>query len=116
MERSEWYRLSSAAKVGYRSLPLTFLATSAFDAEVFAKNPDNDGLNRVQSGVEVQWRPMPQLTLRLEQLQEYIEHPLYSRKLGEDEIDRLVCGLRDIAGTDRGFPHSEPVGLRPALT
>jgi len=59
-------RLSSAAKVGYRSLPLTFLATSAFDAEVFAKNPDNDGLNRIQSGVEVQWRPIHQLTLRLD--------------------------------------------------
>jgi hypothetical protein len=54
--------------------------------------------------------------VRLEQLHEYIEHPLYSRKLCEDEIDRLVCGLRDIAGTDRRFPHSEPVGLRPALT
>jgi len=54
--------------------------------------------------------------VRLEQLHEYIEHPLYSRKLGEDEIDRLVCGLRDIAGTDKGFPRSEPVGLHPALT
>jgi len=54
--------------------------------------------------------------VRLEQLHEYIEHPVYSRKLGEDEIDRLVRLLRDIAGIDRGFPHSEPVGLRPALT
>lgn len=50
-------RLSSAVKVGYRSIPLTFLATSAFDAEVFAKHPDNDGLDRVQSGVEAYWRP-----------------------------------------------------------
>src|SRR5437588_5256946 len=54
--------------------------------------------------------------VRLEQLHEYIEHPVYSRKLGEDEIDRLVCALRDIAATDSRFPHSEPVGLRPALT
>ena len=54
--------------------------------------------------------------VRLEQLREYIEHPLYSRKLGEDEMDRLIRGLRGIAGTDKGFPHSEPVGLRPALT
>src|SRR5437868_4568258 len=54
--------------------------------------------------------------VRLEQLYDYIEHPLYSRKLGEDEIDRLVLVLKDIAGSDKGFPHSEPVGLRAALT
>src|SRR6266404_2005155 len=54
--------------------------------------------------------------VRLEQLHDYIEHPVYSRKLGQDEIDRLVRLLRHIAGTDRSFPHSEPVGHRPALT
>jgi len=54
--------------------------------------------------------------VRLEQLHDYIEHPVYSRKLGEDEIDRLVRVLGDIVGTERGLPHSEPVGLRPALT
>ena len=54
--------------------------------------------------------------VRLEQLHDYIEHPLYSRKLGENEIDRLVRVLRDMAESDRGFPHSEPVELRPAMT
>jgi Nuclease-related domain len=54
--------------------------------------------------------------VRLEQLHDYIEHPVYSRKLGEGEIDRLVRVLKDIAGTGTGFPHSELVGLRPAVT
>ena len=59
-------RLTSSVKVGYRSAPLTFLATSAFDAEKFAKISENDGLNRVQSGVEAQWKPIPVLTLRFD--------------------------------------------------
>jgi len=59
-------RLTSALKVGYRSKPLTFLATSAFDGEIFAKHPDSNGLNRTQSGIEVQWLPDPRLTLRLD--------------------------------------------------
>jgi hypothetical protein len=54
--------------------------------------------------------------VRLEKLHDYIEHPLYSRKPGKDEIEELVRVLRDIAGTNDGFPRSESVGLRPALT
>ena len=54
--------------------------------------------------------------VRLEKLHDYIEHPLYSRKPGEDEIEGLVRVLGDIAGTNHGFPRSEAVGLRPALT
>ena len=59
-------RLSSSVKVGYRSLPLTFLATSAVDGELFARTPDNDGINRTQSGIEAQWMPLSRLTLRLD--------------------------------------------------
>ena len=59
-------RLSSSGKVGYRSLPLTFLATGAVDGEVFARTPDNDGINRTQSGIEAQWMPLSRLTLRLD--------------------------------------------------
>jgi hypothetical protein len=54
--------------------------------------------------------------VRLEQLHDYVEHPVYSRKLSQDEINRLVRVLRGIAGTDKGFPHTETVGLRGALT
>src|SRR5947208_1206762 len=54
--------------------------------------------------------------VRLEKLHDYVEHPLYSRKPGEGEIEGLVRVLGDIAGTNHGFPRSEAVGLRPALT
>jgi hypothetical protein len=54
--------------------------------------------------------------VRLEKLHDYIEHPLYSRKADEEEIEGVVRVLREIAGTDQGFPRSEAVGLRPALT
>lgn len=54
--------------------------------------------------------------VRLEQLQDYIEHPVYSRKLSEDEIDRLVRALRDLAGANEAFPPAEPAGFRAATT
>jgi len=94
-------RLSSAVKVGYRSAPLTFLATSAFDAEAFAKNPDNDGLNRVQSGVEAQWRPMPRLTLRFDGAFTRTETP-----------SELVNGL----GLELGRQTSTDLSVTPALS
>jgi hypothetical protein len=53
--------------------------------------------------------------VRLEQLHDYIEHPVYSRKLSEDEIHRLVSVLSGIAGTSKGVPQAEPAGLRAAL-
>ena len=58
-------RLSSGVKIGYRSRPLTFLLTSAFDAEAYAKHSDLDGLNRTETGFEGQWVALPRLTLRL---------------------------------------------------
>ena len=54
--------------------------------------------------------------VRLEQLHDYIEHPVYSRKLSEEEINQVVRVLSGIARTDKGVPHTEPVGLRGALT
>src|SRR5205814_6123919 len=53
--------------------------------------------------------------VRLEKLHDYVEHPLYSRKPGEGEIEGLVHVLKGMAGTDTTFPHPESVGLRPAL-
>ena len=94
-------RLSSAVKVGYRSQPLTFLATSAFDAEKFAKNPANDGFNRVQSGVEAQWRPMPLLTLRFDGAFTRTETP-----------SELVSGL----GLELGRQTSTDLSVTPAVS
>ena len=54
--------------------------------------------------------------LRLEQLRDYIEHPLYSRKLSQPQIERLVRALRGVAGMNKDFPQAQPSGLRPALT
>ena len=58
-------RLTSDVKVGYRSTPFTLLLTGSADGEVFARNPELDGVNRTQSGLETEWRPVQPLTLRL---------------------------------------------------
>ena len=94
-------RLSSGLKVGYRSLPLTFLATGAFDAEVFAKHPDNNGLNRTQVGVEAQWVPESRLTLRLDGAFTRTETP-----------SELVSNL----GVELGRQTITDVSLSPALS
>jgi hypothetical protein len=58
-------RLSTGLKVGYRSIPLTLLATGSADAELFAYHPELDGLNRSQVGLESEWIPVQPLVLRL---------------------------------------------------
>ena len=94
-------RLSSVLKVGYRSLPLTLLATGALDAEVFAKHPDSSGLNRTQAGVEASWLPLSGLTLRLDGAFTKTETP-----------SELVSNL----GVELGRQSTTDLSVTPALS
>lgn len=62
---ADWIsRLTTALKVGYRSTPLTLLATSSLNAEAFAIHPEFSGLNQKSFGLEFQGVPARPLTLR----------------------------------------------------
>jgi hypothetical protein len=60
-------RFTPGVEVGYRSEPFTLLASSSFDAEIFARNTElSDAANRKRAGLEVKYLPYRLLTLALD--------------------------------------------------
>ena len=59
-------RFSPGLQAGYRSEPLTLLASTSFDAEVFANNPQqNDAMSGKHAGMNLNYLGMRPLTLAL---------------------------------------------------
>ncbi len=69
-QRSDFIsRFSPGLQAGYRSDPLTLLASTSFDAEVFANNPQqNDAMNGKHAGMNLKYLPIKPLTLSLDVL------------------------------------------------
>lgn len=60
-------RFSPGLQAGYRSEPLTLLASTSFDAEVFANNPQqNDAMSGKHAGMNLKYLPILPLTLGLD--------------------------------------------------
>lgn len=58
-------RITGDVKGGYKSKPFTLLLQGSADEELFVKNPDLNGFNRVQGGLDAEWIPTDPLVLRL---------------------------------------------------
>jgi hypothetical protein len=67
-QRSDFIsRFSPGLQAGYRSDPLTLLASTSFDAEVFANNPQqNDAMSGKHAGMNLKYLPIKPLTLSLD--------------------------------------------------
>jgi hypothetical protein len=60
-------RFTPGLQGGYQSEPLTLLISSSFDAEVFAKNPDqNDATSGKHAGMSFRYLPIRPLTLSMD--------------------------------------------------
>jgi opacity protein-like surface antigen len=67
-QRSDFIsRFTPGLQAGYRSEPLTLLASTSFDAEVFANNPQqNDAMSGKHAGMNLKYLPIKPLTLSLD--------------------------------------------------
>lgn len=84
-------RFSPGLKAGFRSVPLTLEASSSFDAEVYAKNPELSGAaNRKRARLEFKYLPTPVATLGLGA--SYIETQTPTELLEETGVE---LGRRD---------------------
>lgn len=53
--------------------------------------------------------------IRLEHLHDYVQHPVYSRKLAPEQVDQLARVLAQTARSDADLAGIQPGTLRPAL-